>query len=166
MPANNTDTAATLEITIQSREFTVPHRYVAGPCELSPGEAHALQQVYAENIRNNFAQQMKKAAEEGKTLEQSDLDAYVANYDFGIRTSGGVARNPIESEERRLATAAVKLAVTSKGKNWKDLTEEQQEALVNRVVESGKFRAQAEAVVEAKKAARAAASVSGVEVEV
>lgn len=167
MPANNPDTSATLEITIQGKTFTIPHRYVAGVVELTDGEAHALQQVYAENIRNNFAGQMKKAAEgENPTeLGQSDLDEYVANYEFGIRSGGGgVARNPVEAEERRLAIAAIRALLTAKGKTWKGLTEEQQEALVEKAVATGKFRADAERVVEAKRAAREATAGLSLEV--
>jgi hypothetical protein len=155
MPANNPDTAASLEITIQKQTFTIPHRYVAGAVTLTDGEAHALQQVYAENLRNNFAARMKAAAEQDPPVQltQADLDSYVGEYDFGVRTSGGIARNPVESAERNLAASAVKTALTSKGKSWKALTEEQQEALVA----SGKFRADAERLVEARKAARDAA---------
>lgn len=168
MPANNPDTSATLELTIQKQTFTIPHRYVAGAITLTEGEAHALQQVYAENLRNNFAARMKAAAEaETPTqLTQSDLDAYVAEYDFGVRISGGIARNPVESAERALAMAAVKTALTSKGKSWKALTEEQQEALVDRFVASGKFRADAERLVEARKAAREAAKSVDMDLEV
>lgn len=168
MPANNPDTSAMLEITIQSKDFTVPHRYVAGAIELTTGEAHALQQVYAENIRNNFAAQMKKAAEEdpARELTQADLDAYVAGYEFGIRSSGGgVARDPVESEERRLIIAKLREALTAKGKSWKGLTEEQQDMLVARAIEGGQFRAQAEQVVAAKRAARDAAAAVSIEID-
>jgi hypothetical protein len=168
VPANNPDTTATLEITIQSKDFTVPHRYVAGEITLSEGEAHALQQVYAENIRNNFAAQMKRAGEEDppRELSQTDLDAYVAGYEFGIRSGGsGVARNPVESEERRLIIAKLREALTAKGKSWKGLTEEQQDMLVARALEGGQFRAQAEQVVAAKRAARDAAAAVSVELD-
>lgn len=168
MPANNPDTTATLEITIQSQSFLVPHRYVAGEIVLTEGEAHALQQVYAENLRNNFATQMKKRADEiadaqAKNLDvipeplgQADLDAYVAGYNFGIRTSGGIAVNPVEAEEARLAVAAIKVALTQRGQTWKGKTEEEQNAMVEKVVGSGRFRAEAEAIVAAKRAAKAA----------
>jgi hypothetical protein len=168
MPANNPDTSATLELTIQKQTFTIPHRYVAGAATLTEGEAHALQQTYAENLRNNFAARMKAAAEQDPPvqLSQADLDSYVGEYDFGIRISGGIARNPVESAERSLAQAAVKVTLTSKGKSWKALTEEQQEALVDRFVATGKFRADAERLVEARKAARDAAKAAAADVEI
>ncbi len=175
MPANNSDKSATLEITIQSQQFSVPHLYVAGPIELTEGEAHALQQVYAENVRNNFATQMKKRADEiaeaqAKNLDvipamlsQADLDAYVAGYSFGIRTSGGIAVNPIEAEETRLAVAAIKVALTNRGQTWKGKTEDEQKAMVEKVVASGRFRAEAEAIVAAKRAAKTATSGAALE---
>lgn len=168
MPGNNPDTSAVLEITVQKQTFTVPHRYIAGSITLTEGEAHALQQTYAENLRNNFAARMKAAAEQDPPvqLSQSDFDAYANEYEFGLRTSGGIARNPIESAERQLATAAVKTALTAKGKSWKALTEEQQEALVDRFVGSGKFRDDAERLVEARKAARDAAKSVTLDLEV
>jgi len=169
MPANHSDPSATVDITIQGTIFSVPHRYVAGPIELSEGEAHALQQVLAENIRNNFATQMKKRADEIAEAEkngtdvpaplgQADLDAYSAEYQFGIRTGGGIILDPVGAEERRLVVAAIKTALAAKGQTWKGKTEEEQEALVARVIESGRFRPDAEAVVAAKAAAKKAAA--------
>jgi hypothetical protein len=167
MPANNPDPSATQEITIQRQTFIIPHRYVAGPITLTEGEAHALQQTYAENIRNNFAARMRAAAEQDPPVQltQADLDAYVAEYEFGVRGSG-VARDPVESAERSLAQAAVKATLVSKGKSWKALTEEQQEALVDRFVATGKFRAEAERLVAARRAARDAAKSMLADVEI
>lgn len=170
MPANNPDLGATLEITIQSQPFTIPHLYVAGEITLSEGEAHALQQVYAENLRNNFATQMKKRADEiseaqekgldsvPSPLGQADFDEYVKSYAFGVRASGGIAVNPVEAEERRLAMAAIKQVLTQRGETWKGKSEEQQEAMISKVVESGRFRPEAEGIVAAKRAAKAATS--------
>lgn len=175
MPANNSDTNATLEITIQQQSFTIPHLYVAGPIELTEGEAHALQQVYAENLRNNFATKMKARADEiadaqAKNLDvvpeplgQADLDTYASSYAFGIRASGGIAVNPVEAEEARLAVAAIKAALTQRGQTWKGKTEDEQRAMVEKVVASGRFRGEAEAIVAAKKAAKAATSGAALE---
>lgn len=172
MPANNPDPNATLEITIQNQPFSIPHLYVPGAVTLTEGEAHALQQVYAENLRNNFATQMKKRADEiaeaqakgtavPNPLGQEDLDRYAASYSFGVRASGGIAVNPVEAEERRLAIAAIKQVLTNRGETWKGKTEEQQEAMIEKVVSSGRFRGEAENIVAAKRAAKAA--TSGVE---
>jgi hypothetical protein len=144
----------TQSVTIQSVTFTIPAPYVAGPVELTEGEAAALNQVLAENIRNNFAGQMKRAAEEtpARQLTQEDLDKYVESYEFGRRTGGGRVRDPVAAEERRLSLDAIKAKVKSTGKNWKDFTKEQQDAVLARVLASGKFREQAERVVAARQA--------------
>lgn len=150
MAANNPDQNAKQDLTIQGKTFKIPLPYAIGACELTEGEAAALNQTYAENVRNNFAQQMKRAAEGDtpKELTQEDLDAYTDGYEFGKRTGGARGpRDPIGTEERRLALAAVKAHVAAKGKNWKDLSEDKQEELVNTVVASGKFREKAAEIV-------------------
>lgn len=158
MPANHTDENATQSLTIQGKSFTVPLLYVAGPCELSEGEAAALNQTYAENIRNNFAALMKRAAESDppKELTQEDLDAYAEEYEFGKRSGGSRGpRDPVGSEEKRLALAALKVMVEKKGKKWADLAKEKQEELLKQAVESGKFREKAEKIVAERQAAAA-----------
>lgn len=150
MPANNTDENATQPLTIQGKSFVVPLLYVAGPCELSEGEAAALNQTYAENIRNNFASLMKRAAEgeNPKELTQEDLDAYADEYEFGKRSGGARGpRDPVGSEEKRLALTAIKAKVEEKGKKWADLAKEKQEALLKQVLDAGTFRAKAEKIV-------------------
>lgn len=142
----------TQQLTIQKFTFTIPAPYAAGPIELTDGEAAALNQTYAENIRNNFAAQMKKAAEgeTPKELGQTELDVYVASYEFGKRSTGMRSRDPVGVEERRLAREAINALILSKGKKLKDYSTEQMNTMLGKVVESGKFRAQAEAVVAAR----------------
>lgn len=140
----------TAVITIQGKQFTVPQPYSAGPTELSEGEAHALNQVMAENIRNNFGAQMKAATEEGKTIGQSELDAYTAKYQFGVR-SGGVRVDPVTAESKRLARVAVETAIKGKGIKLKDVPKEHLAKLVEEA--APRFRAKAESIVNERKAA-------------
>ena len=148
----NAEGNPTQTLTIQNITFTIPAPYTAGTIELTEGESAALNQTYAENIRNNFAQQMKKAAEEGKALTQADLDSYVANYAFGKRSGGGSRpRDPVGTEERRLAREALTAKITASGKKVKDYSTEQMNEMIAKVVGTGKFRAQAEAFVAARK---------------
>jgi hypothetical protein len=165
MPANNTDESATQTLTVQSQSFTIPVPYMAGACTLTEGEANALNQTYAENIRNNFAQQMKRAAEEEtpRQLTQADLDEYVDSYEFGKRPGGARGpRDPIGTEERKLASVALVAHVENKlGKKWKDLAKEKQDELLAKVIASGKFRAQAEEIV--KKRQESAADLGDVD---
>lgn len=161
MPANNPNEEATQELTIQKQTFLVPLPYVEGPCTLTSGEAAALNQTYAENIRNNFAQRMKAAAEgeNPRALTQEDLDAYCDDYEFGRRQGGGRrVRDPVGREERLLATVALRTKVEAAKLVWKDYPEEKKNALIAQIVESGRFRAEAEAIVAAKTASAAAAN--------
>ncbi len=139
----------TAAITIQGVQFTVPQPYSAGH-EINEGEAHALNQVMAENIRNNFSAQIKSAKEEGKTIGQAELDAYVANYKFGVR-SGGVRVDPVTAEMNRLAKAGVIAAIKAKNIDVKSVPKEHLAKLVEQA--APRFRAKAEAIVAERKSA-------------
>jgi hypothetical protein len=106
----------TTQITIQKQLFTVPQPYVEGHT-LSAVEASVLNQTFAENLRNNFAAQMKRALEETppKDLTQTDLDAYAANYKFGVRGGGPRAFvDPVAREATKLAEATIRAAIKRK----------------------------------------------------
>lgn len=114
------------QITIQGLEFTVPVRYSEGHT-LTAGEASALNQVFHENLRNNFAAKIKKLKEaNGEAIDvaalQSDLDTYAEGYAFGVRTAGGprAVADPVKREAISLAKIAIKAALQRKGKSLKD----------------------------------------------
>lgn len=114
------------QITIQGLEFTVPVRYSEGHT-LTEGEASALNQVFHENLRNNFAARIKKLKEaNGEAIDvealQSDLNAYAEAYQFGVRTAGGprTVADPVKREAIALAKVAIKAALAKKGKSLKD----------------------------------------------
>lgn len=148
----------TTQITVQGKQFTAPQPYTAGHV-LNEGEASALNQVLAENLRNNFASKMKNAAEaEGdakKELTQEDFDAYAQSYKFGVRAGGTrVVTDPVTREARKLAKAAIVAKIKSLGKNVKDYSDDNIEELVAGLLEKRpEFRAQAEVIVNAQKAA-------------
>jgi hypothetical protein len=159
MAGNNPDENAVQSLTIQDRKFTIPLPYAAGACILTEGEANALNQTFAENIRNNFAQQMKRAAEDKdnpKQIGQDELDEYVESYEFGKRAGGARGpRDPVGTEEKKLATVAVQAHVEKAGKKWKDLAKEKQDELVAKVISSGRFRERAEKIVADRQASAA-----------
>lgn len=96
------------ELTINKSSFTVMDRYEDGH-ELTPGEASALNQTLRENIRNNLSKK------EGLTQEQ--VDAYAAEYQFGVRTPGaGRTSDPVMAEYMRLAKDKIKQMLKAKGK--------------------------------------------------
>lgn len=113
-----------MSITIQGHQFeiTVPP-YVAGPCELTEGEASTLNQTRLENIRNNFAGKIKTLLNGSESLTeaqlektQADLNAYAATYAFGVRAPGQGRRvvDPIEREMLKLAKDDISKAFFAK----------------------------------------------------
>lgn len=142
----------TQEVVIQGKIFHAPAPYSEGHV-LSAGEANALNSLLRENLRNNFAGLMKRAAEEDepKQLTQHDFDTYAAEYSFGLRTRR-VAVDPVEREERRLTEAAVKRALMKKGLKLKDIPEETIAQHVKNVMATGRYREDAIRNVELKKA--------------
>lgn len=126
----------TTQITVQGLTFDAPQPYTAGTKELTDGEASALNQTLAENLRNNFAPQVKKALEEYKKannlpedaevgVDQLDhealieaFDKYADEYEFGVRRAGGGTRapaDPVGREAHRIASAKVREALKKKG---------------------------------------------------
>lgn len=99
------------EITIAGVAFSVLQPYVAGHA-ITEAEAKALNQVRAENIRNNCASKVKAATEgtakEGEPTADT-IEAYVAEYDknyvFTLASVGGGKRatDPVEVEAMRIA---------------------------------------------------------------
>lgn len=120
MPPINIANAPTSTIGIQSLEFEVPAPFVEGH-QLRANEAAVLNQTYAENLRNNFAPQVKQALTEDGPLDvaalQSKLNEYVLTYDFGVRRGSGrsTVRDPVTKEAFKLAREAVTTALRKKG---------------------------------------------------
>lgn len=78
----------TLLIRIQQHDFTLTQRYEPGHV-CSPGEAAALNQVFAENIRNNVAKWVIRELGPDKILPtdvherlQSKISRYADSYQF------------------------------------------------------------------------------------
>lgn len=135
----NSETARNA-ITIQGTEFTVPAPFAEGHT-VTAGEASALNQLLAENVRNNFAGKIKaeqnKATEEGReprVFTQEELDAYVASYEFGVRQGGGTreaAYPPEVREARRIAKEMIVNALKAKNLTIKSVDPERMEAMVS-----------------------------------
>lgn len=117
------------QITIAGATYNVPLRYEEGH-ELTAGEASALNQTFHENIRNNLAKQQKDG-----TLTQEIVDKYAAEYAFGVRSGGGVSRDPVMSEAMRMAKAKLSEALKAAGRKPSE-------------VDSAAFTAAAKALIE------------------
>lgn len=99
------------EITIAGATFAVSQPYAAGHV-ITEAEAKALNQVRAENVRNNTASKVKAAlegtAKEGEPTKETIAD-YVAQYDadyvFTLASVGGGRKStdPVEVEALRIA---------------------------------------------------------------
>lgn len=110
-------------ITIAGETFSVPKPYAEGHA-LTTGEASALNQTFAENLRNNFANKVK-VSKENSTFDlemlQSQLDEYADEYEFGVRTGGGGrTADPVMAEAMDIMRDKVRTAIKKKGGNLKD----------------------------------------------
>jgi len=103
--------------TIAGESFSVPLPYVPGH-RLTEGEANALNQTWAENIRNNLASRIKEAKEAGsfdQSVFQGSVDDYADSYEFGVRTGGGRTGDPVMAEAMTIARDLVRKAIVKKG---------------------------------------------------
>lgn len=156
-------------VTIQSKQFTIPAPFAEGHV-LNPAEAAVLNQTYAENVRNNFAAQMKKvieaneeAAKKGEAQVavpgQEELDKYTAEYSFGIRGTGTPRLDPVVAEANRLIKIALTKALEKRGQKIKDISAEDLAGMIEKVRnDKPEFLERAKALVAAK-----AAAVDGLE---
>jgi hypothetical protein len=119
------------EITIAGVAFEVLQPYAAGHT-VTEAEAKALNQVRAENIRNNCASKVK-AATEGTAKEGEPtaaniaeyVQAYDAGYEFTLASVGGGKRatDPVEVEALRIARDQFSAWATSKKTTLKAIKE-------------------------------------------
>lgn len=163
-------------ITIQGLEFQVAQPYKAGNHALTAGEASALNQTRAENIRNNFASTIKKAIEEFRTtnklaedaevpvtsLDHDDLSEKLATYDgeyeFGVRGGPSGPRAPVDPVGReafRIASERVKLALKKKGIKLDSVPKEKMAEFV-----TGAIAKYPEITAEAKRRVEATAGIA------
>jgi hypothetical protein len=121
--------AETHTIQIQGENFTFAPPYAEGHV-LNGAEANQLNQVYGENMRNNFAKKVKEAKEAGSfdlATFQAQFDKYADKYEFGARVGGGGGgrRDPVKSEAIAIASDKVRDALKKGGKNLKDYSAKQ-----------------------------------------
>lgn len=147
----------TKEITIAGSVFPVSQPYAEGHV-VTLAEAKALNQVRAENIRNNMASKVK-AATESPTDEcnASNIAALVAAYDaeyqFTLASVGGGKRSvdPVEVEALKIARALLSEALKTKGISITKLPEEVRNAKIAEISESDAVLKEARKRVEARK---------------
>lgn len=112
-------------ITIQGAQFEINEPYSEGH-ECSANEAAALNQLLAENARNNLAKAVSEGLKAEKPHEeiQTLVTNYVAEYEFGVRRGGARIVDPVQRMAMSIAKESVKKALLEKGYKNKDLTNE------------------------------------------
>lgn len=162
-------------ITIQGLQFEVAQPFKAGHV-LTEGEASQLNQVRAENVRNNFAGTIRKAIEEHRKantlpddaevpvsdLDKDELDEKLSKYDdeyvMGVRGGPSGPRtpvDPIQREANRIALEKVKTAVKKKGITLESVPKEKMASFVKQVLEK-----YPEIIEEAKRRVSAASQIA------
>lgn len=135
------------EITVQGVTLSAPAPYAEGHV-LAENEAAVLNQTLAENLRNNFSRKVKAVVDEAGGEDNIDLnalqqefDAYVAEYEFGVRRSGGgqPKLSPQEREARKIAKEAVKESIKEKGYKITDVPAAKITELADSLVEKDDF---------------------------
>ena len=101
------------DITIQKATYSIAMPFAEGHV-CTQNEANALNQLLAENCRNNFSARFK----DGNVPSQEEFDAYVAGYQFGVRSVS--TTDPVEKQMRKMVEA--KFIVTDAEGNITDVT--------------------------------------------
>lgn len=132
-------------ITIANVEYSIPQPFAEGHV-CSANEANALNQLLAENCRNNFAEKVKKAEDVKPT--QEEFEAYVAGYEFGVRSVS--TKDPIEKEIRKIVEASLAKFLAAKGLSKSKMPKEEYEKVVADTIEKNyeKLRQQAASIIE------------------
>jgi hypothetical protein len=116
--------------TIAGNKFEVPEavlaKFTVGYTLATEGEASTMRQVLVENLRNNFANKVKKELNGSDTLSdeaaqrlQAEFNEYANSYSFGVRavgTGSGRITDPLEREMLKLAKDDIAKAFYAKHK--------------------------------------------------
>src|SRR5262245_35070421 len=141
-------------ITIQGLAFEVDRPYKAGAATLTDGEAHALNQTRAENLRNNFASNVRKAIEDYRKANnlaedaevpvseldhdglQAEFDKYAESYKFAPGQGGGARTpmDPVMREANRIATEKIKIALAAKSIKFNSVSKDRMSEMVAQVI--------------------------------
>ncbi len=144
------------QIKIAGQMFEAPDRYTEGHT-LTEREANVLNQTLHENLRNNFSKRVKDAGDDQEKIAAlaGEFAEYASSYEFGVRIAGGggaARRDPVETEARKLARAAINEAIAAKGQKVKDVDKDAYEAAIEKHAQSEAIVALARKRVEERKA--------------
>lgn len=139
MSDENNSASLLRDITINGQDFQLEVPYTEGHV-LTAKEAGQLNQVYLENIGNNFRAKVKEMMESGASADaiQAELDRYAETYEFGSRRiggGGGRKADPIAKEMRNLAKKKLEEFFKKQNVSWSDLSSEEKEEAIKKYFE-------------------------------
>ena len=128
MPSISEDTEYS-DLTVQGIVFSAPEPFAEGHV-LTGNEASVLNQTFQENLRNNFASEVKEeqeaATKESRPVDTAKLQAafktYSLEYEFGVRRGSSRTLDPVASAARDIAREAVRNGLRKKGVKLSDYT--------------------------------------------
>lgn len=116
-------------ITISEKTFSIPQPFAEGHV-CSANEASVLNQILAENCRNNFAPKVKKDL---ASATQEAFDKYVATYQFGVRSVS--TSDPVVKEMRAIVENSLIRAMEAQGLKKSQMAKEDFEAQVQATID-------------------------------
>ena len=155
----------TQSVRIQGHAFDIPSPFAEGH-QLTPHEAAAMNQLFAENVRNNGASKIKAAlakhVKAGHSAESFKLPEDVRGavqtladtYTFGERKARGTSEpvDPLEREAHRIADEAIRTALKKKAVKVKDLPKGKFDEMVKTHAKNEKVLAEVKRRLKAKEA--------------
>lgn len=82
-------------------------------------EAHALNQIMVENVRNNLRKKVQSAVKENENFSSADfqqmVDDYISDYNIGAGGGGGPRLDPVERCAIDMAEGLVKSKLKKQG---------------------------------------------------
>lgn len=133
-----TSETARKDITVKNKIYSIPTPFAEGHV-CSQNEANALNQLLAENVRNNISGKLKNGIE----VSQEEFDAYVSSYDFGVRAVS--TKDPVEKIMRELVEARINQQLAAKGLSKKSMETEKYNEAVEKAIEANREVLQARA---------------------
>ena len=139
-----TQSFSTQSIAIDGLAFTAPAPFYEGH-SLSSAEANVLNQVFAENLRNNFRKKISdakaKAQKDGVAFEgelvnalASEFTTYAQSYEFAGKRQTRTPTDPVEKETIKLARDRLREHFKQKNFDIKSLAEGQFDKLVTDLI--------------------------------
>ncbi len=135
------------EITINKvTGFPCPEPFTTGHV-CKPNEASALNQLLAENSRNNYASIVNQAKETWEKDENDEpimpddlselyagYSAHVLGYEFGLRTGGGRTGDPVKTLARQICRQKLLKKLKAQGTKASDVPKEAMSDLIDKAM--------------------------------